>query len=139
MHSYCKAHWQPLATLTKCLNPCFNGRCTRTITFDPTSRNDGVLILVLMEDALVLPGEHSSGIHLLCLNPCFNGRCTRTYYVSDVAGVFGGLNPCFNGRCTRTSGGNRISGQNPQVLILVLMEDALVRSNYLNKKWRVES
>ena len=36
------------------LNPCFNGRCTRT--FD-TKR-----------DARVFFG----------LNPCFNGRCTRT-------------------------------------------------------------
>ena len=37
------------------LNPCFNGRCTRT------SYAVGRLICI----------EH-------CLNPCFNGRCTRT-------------------------------------------------------------
>ena len=37
------------------LNPCFNGRCTRTHSF---------LCLI----------PH----HLECLNPCFNGRCTRT-------------------------------------------------------------
>ena len=37
-----------------CLNPCFNGRCTRTgCSLDGTSRKDIVLILVLMEDALV--------------------------------------------------------------------------------------
>ena len=37
------------------LNPCFNGRCTRT-------DHDGEFIQI------------EGG-----LNPCFNGRCTRTY------------------------------------------------------------
>ena len=41
---------------TYCLNPCFNGRCTRT--------------LALLQRKNSLP----------CLNPCFNGRCTRTGY-----------------------------------------------------------
>ena len=37
-----------------CLNPCFNGRCTRTLFFIVMLRNPNtVLILVLMEDALV--------------------------------------------------------------------------------------
>ena len=37
------------------LNPCFNGRCTRTYAVYPTDEYDHyVLILVLMEDALVL-------------------------------------------------------------------------------------
>ena len=38
-----------------CLNPCFNGRCTRT----------------LRKTLYILPTH--------CLNPCFNGRCTRTH------------------------------------------------------------
>ena len=37
-----------------CLNPCFNGRCTRTN---------------------VVPVLFSKKLRL---NPCFNGRCTRT-------------------------------------------------------------
>ena len=37
------------------LNPCFNGRCTRTLCH--TAKKDK---------------RHIS------LNPCFNGRCTRT-------------------------------------------------------------
>ena len=37
------------------LNPCFNGRCTRTAK---------------MVKNLVVRG--------VSLNPCFNGRCTRT-------------------------------------------------------------
>ena len=38
-----------------CLNPCFNGRCTRTTTEkNGTLATMLVLILVLMEDALVL-------------------------------------------------------------------------------------
>ena len=36
------------------LNPCFNGRCTRTVTIREFScSGNTVLILVLMEDALV--------------------------------------------------------------------------------------
>ena len=47
--------WEILSCETGCLNPCFNGRCTRTIqvTWNPTT-DEIVLILVLMEDALVL-------------------------------------------------------------------------------------
>ena len=37
-----------------------------------------VLILVLMEDALVLPMVEDEEIEDVGLNPCFNGRCTRT-------------------------------------------------------------
>ena len=37
------------------------------------------------------------------------------------------LNPCFNGRCTRTRQDFRKTEGGAQVLILVLMEDALVR------------
>ena len=38
------------------LNPCCNGRCTRTINGDwQTTIYVTVLILVVMEDALVLP------------------------------------------------------------------------------------
>ena len=37
-----------------CLNPCCNGRCTRT-TFGRVCRTQS-----------------------MCLNPCCNGRCTRT-------------------------------------------------------------
>ena len=36
------------------LNPCFNGRCTRTRRIEKeTAAQESVLILVLMEDALV--------------------------------------------------------------------------------------
>ena len=61
----------------------------------------GVLILVLMEDAL-RGHKCSTGVQQLeCLNPCSNGRCSasNTYSVQDFKS--------FN------------------VLILVLMEDAL--------------
>ena len=89
----------------KRLNPCFNGRCTRTLLFMDTAR-DGwcVLILVLMEDALVLEdGTVCLYAHYSRLNPCFNGRCTRTHAeVKNFEKAAIGLNPCFNGRCTRT-------------------------------------
>ena len=62
----------------------------------------GVLILVLMEDALV-----------------------RKWSVKETR-PFSGLNPCFNGRCTRTPHVKLYWQDGKSVLILVLMEDALV-------------
>ena len=61
------------------LNPCFNGRCTRTFSCSKQSYcTNGVLILVLMEDALVHVDSKYICCVRECLNPCFNGRCTRT-------------------------------------------------------------
>ena len=62
-----------------------------------------------MEDALVLffPRPYSTPKN--SLNPCFNGRCTRT-------------------RLTPVEGGEN----SVKVLILVLMEDALVRLKIMN-------
>ena len=62
------------------LNPCFNGRCTRT-HFLELGKNEDVE----------------------CLNPCFNGRCTRTSPKEKCVVCLSSLNPCFNGRCTRTA------------------------------------
>ena len=64
----------------KGLNPCFNGKCTRTKS----------------ELVPETKGEKS-------LNPCFNGKCTRTRYehLSQILPQCC-LNPCFNGKCTRT-------------------------------------
>ena len=59
------------------LNPCFNGRWSRT---------QQITIFL---------------IHLICLNPCFNGRWSRTYQVFKMQRI-AGLNPCFNGRWSRT-------------------------------------
>ena len=39
--------------MTRSLNPCFNGRCTRTGAISGQGEQLPVLILVLMEDALV--------------------------------------------------------------------------------------
>ena len=66
--------------LSSSLNPCFNGRCTRT------------LVLGIIECASVDS-----------LNPCFNGRCTRTAIKLFESFIEASLNPCFNGRCTRTN------------------------------------
>ena len=60
------------------LNPCFNGRCTRTRVDLAVGIIDDVLILVLMEDALVRIMLIPTSLSVLSLNPCFNGRCTRT-------------------------------------------------------------
>ena len=55
MHSYSNEKVGKPRVL--CLNPCFNGRCTRTIFYGMKPANENVLILVLMEDALVLGVE----------------------------------------------------------------------------------
>ena len=70
----------PFAEVEQGLNPCFNGRCTRTFY---------IITILYMET--------------ISLNPCFNGRCTRTLLKDYFAALKDkGLNPCFNGRCTRT-------------------------------------
>jgi len=51
------------------------------------AKDSGVLILVLMEDALAQRRGNETVI-VSCLNPCFNGRCTRTcsrYNVSPIS------------------------------------------------------
>ena len=47
----------PAVTAAQSLNPCFNGRCTRTRPC------------------------FTHSILKMGLNPCFNGRCTRTQYL----------------------------------------------------------
>ena len=51
MHSHWQGNEQRNRTRV-CLNPCFNGRCTRTMVLLSGAKIDVVLILVLMEDAL---------------------------------------------------------------------------------------
>ena len=64
----------------ECLNPCCNGRCTRTLHCRFCRIfTQHVLILVVMEDALVHETVGKFLIKSDCrLNPCCNGRCTRT-------------------------------------------------------------
>ena len=94
------------------LNPCFNGRCTRTA--------------ILKEINRLIPSR---------LNPCFNGRCTRTVSSLPKGLIIESLNPCFNGRCTRTHITIFNNPQFGEVLILVLMEDALAQErNALTNK-----
>ena len=51
MHSYKRI--TAIVDFKSGLNPCFNGRCTRTDKKMNTAKILKVLILVLMEDALV--------------------------------------------------------------------------------------
>ena len=60
------------------LNPCCNGRCTRTMQGGGLSFIPLVLILVVMEDALVQEKRWFYKRSYWSLNPCCNGRCTRT-------------------------------------------------------------
>ena len=85
------------------LNPCCNGRCTRTLKNGGKERKKDVLILVVMEDALALDGEEIKLFDDQSLNPCCNGRCTRTYKIFLLKKIA------------------------RHVLILVVMEDALAQ------------
>jgi len=61
------------------LNPCCNGRCTRTQSKRAHRAHlDRVLILVVMEDALAQEVSECKVGETFSLNPCCNGRCTRT-------------------------------------------------------------
>ena len=109
----------------------------------------GVLILVLMEDALRAQDSNSYCLISLCLNPCSNGRCSASkalktvvakrdsvlilVLMEDALRVSGGifdnmsssLNPCSNGRCSASFSSTGQRTGEKEVLILVLMEDAL--------------
>ena len=94
------------------LNPCFNGRCTRTKSKNKKAALSAVLILVLMEDALALKEIGISKPTCEGLNPCFNGRCTRTLVSTIQKHLW------------------------KYVLILVLMEDALARTRTVFQRRR---
>ena len=68
-----------IGVIIKSLNPCCNGRCTRTLLCLLVKVGIGfVLILVVMEDALAQPRKKPLNKATDRLNPCCNGRCTRT-------------------------------------------------------------
>ena len=107
-----------------CLNPCFNGRWSRTRDHGGNTEGRLVLILVLMEDGLGRPPGNPD-FSPLRLNPCFNGRWSRTgklYFTCGAVSVLilvlmeDGLGH------DRTVPGSRLD---LRVLILVLMEDGL--------------
>ena len=82
-----------------------------------------------MEDALVPTKKEILHTFKHGLNPCFNGRCTSTLNGIAKGRLTPCLNPCFNGRCTSTVTTKRASLLKlKNVLILVLMEDALVHA-----------
>nr|WP_142990582.1 hypothetical protein [Segatella copri] len=62
------------------LNPCCNGRWSRTGEVAEIAINDnGVLILVVMEDGLVHVVVNGGEKEARSLNPCCSGRWSRTY------------------------------------------------------------
>ncbi len=80
-----------------------------------------------MEDAL-WPLQRMVNLHgMVCLNPCCNGRCSLTSANFAESSSTKSLNPCCNGRCSLTGSKGSQKGQEPHVLILVVMEDALWR------------
>ena len=127
------------------LNPCFNGRYSLSFNFGFISKDEFVLILVLMEDThwdpaatnkevceevlilVLMEDTHwvalsSAKTRQSCLNPCFNGRYSlRSTWTADLVPQ-SCLNPCFNGRYSLSRMWVRLQ-RKKAVLILVLMED----------------
>ena len=65
---------------------------------------------------------------MICLNPCCSGRWSRTVRVNAENGARTvGLNPCCSGRWSRTYARSTASADVTVVLILVVVEDGLVR------------
>ena len=65
---------------------------------------EGVLILVLMEDALRVSFKNPSHQRVQPrLNPCSNGRCSASMRKEIYKKNFHGLNPCSNGRCSAST------------------------------------
>ena len=62
------------------LNPCCDGRWSRTTACRPIVAKKNVLILVVMEDGLVHNRRPVYKSYYLCLNPCCDGRWSRTWY-----------------------------------------------------------
>ncbi len=89
----------------------------------------GVSILVLMEEALRLMRNVTTGCFLYCFNPCFNGRGVKTSRPSVGDSSLLCFNPCFNGRGVKTNSTAPVFSLCDRVSILVLMEEALRHSD----------
>ena len=81
-----------------------------------------------MEDALVRRGMLDSDIDNISLNPCFNGRCTRTWrnYSQILSRSWVLILVLMEDALVRATDFRHVLEQ-LMVLILVLMEDALVQ------------
>ena len=88
-----------------------------------------VLILVVMEDALVLLAKGAFGSANSCLNPCCNGRCTRTAIVVDSQYGCSVVLILVVMEDALVLGESIDLRKAKLVLILVVMEDALVHDN----------
>ena len=87
-----------------------------------------VLILVLLDDGLVHHSAMSAVQIETGLNPCFVGRWTSTRLRQPLTRVLTScLNPCFVGRWTSTGIDYACQANADEVLILVLLDDGLVR------------
>ena len=85
-----------------------------------------VLILVLLENALRDMDRNLFGLLVIRLNPCFVGKCStrkKRFVLMENKQLC--LNPCFVGKCSTSA--QMVFGtiMLSNVLILVLLENAL--------------
>ena len=67
-----------------CLNPYFNGTCSKSLDLDEWFE-----------------------FYTLCLNPYFNGTCSKSMEKMNVTSKVISLNPYFNGTCSKSYGHQR--------------------------------
>ena len=112
-----------------CLNPYFNGICSKrrnSRRFEEKSFRY-VLILILM--------EHAQRALITCniaqlktsLNPYFNGTCSKRAQCDGIVPLTVGLNPYFNGTCSK-----RAFFVRPSVLICYI--EIFTLTNALHQK-----
>ena len=105
------------------LNPCCNGRGSKTMYYLHLTTTSTVLILVVMEE-----GQRQQRPLLetwrkpVSLNPCCNGRGSKTK-IDNIVATLSSLNPCCNGRGSKTSRWVVDGSESHGVLILVVMEE----------------
>ena len=121
------------STALKSLNPCSNGRCSASEGSLTLELDDhGVLILVLMEDALraAILWKSYQKCYVLILVLMEDALRAKEDFQGYPKGS--SLNPYSNGRCSARQQPPR-DAPRPTVLILVLMEDAL-RADWMPHK-----
>ena len=135
------------------LNPYFFGKCsTAKHSMLGLLPEQLVLILIFLENALRpwrggTHNAHEYGLnpyffgkcstarqYVPCpsnsksLNPYFFGKCSTAYLQSESRRQRRGLNPYFFGKCSTATTERNHFGLEPQVLILIFLENALRRN-----------
>ena len=97
-----QGQWCPIVIDYTGLNPCCNGRGSKTLSLMPMGFR-----VPCLNPCCNGRGSKTYGlfqiIDELSLNPCCNGRGSKTLAAKAFADLYKGLNPCCNGRGSKTN------------------------------------